>query len=69
VMPGITAEDARSRVLAALSDLTQLEPSVSVSTGLAALQAEDTLTTLVARSDAALMEARRQRRREDTVEK
>lgn len=37
-------------------------PSVSVSTGLAVLDGEDTLTTLVARADAALIEARRQRR-------
>lgn len=62
VIPGTTAEDARSRVDAARSDLAQLAPPVSVSTGLSVLTDGDTLTTLVARADAALFEARRRRR-------
>jgi diguanylate cyclase (GGDEF)-like protein len=61
-IPGLTTEDALNRVLGARSDLAQLDPSISVSTGLAVLEDEDTLTMLVARADAALIEARRQRR-------
>ena len=40
-------------------DLATLDPSVSVSAGLALLQDGDTLTTLVGRADAALLQARR----------
>jgi diguanylate cyclase (GGDEF)-like protein len=58
-IPGVPMEDAHSRVETARSDLAMLEPSVSVSAGLALLQDGDTLTTLVGRADAALLQARR----------
>ena len=61
-IPGTTEEEAVGRVAAARSDLADLDPRVFVSTGLSTLEAEDTLTTLVARADATMIEARRQRR-------
>lgn len=65
VLPGATDEDVRERFAGALFDLERLDPPVSVSTGVAAVRADDTLSALVERADAALIEARGLRRAGD----
>jgi diguanylate cyclase (GGDEF)-like protein len=57
-IPGIGAEEARSRILGAQSDLAELYLGVAVSSGMAVLENDDTLTTLVGRAEAALAEGR-----------
>jgi diguanylate cyclase (GGDEF)-like protein len=56
-LTGVTAGDARGRVLGAQSDLAEQNPGISVSTGMAVLENDDTLTTLVGRAHTALVEA------------
>ncbi len=63
VMPGTDADDARGRIEATRTDLARLDPRVYVSFGLAGLQEDDTVTTLIERADQALFEARRRGRR------
>jgi diguanylate cyclase (GGDEF)-like protein len=58
-LPGTDIEGAEPRFDEVTSELTQRNPSASVSTGLAALEEADTLDRLIARADAALYAGRR----------
>ncbi|HEY5333594.1 MAG TPA: GGDEF domain-containing protein [Solirubrobacterales bacterium] len=63
MIPGAAAEDALSRIAAARSDLSGLDPVIEVSFGLASLIEGDTMASLVGRADTALLEARTGRAR------
>jgi len=56
---GITLEEAKRRIEGAQTDLGELRPGASISTGFATLRQSDTLATLVERADAALLEGRK----------
>ncbi len=58
---GTSLEAARDRIADAQLDLAKLDPTVSMSTGLAELEDGDTLATLIGRADAALRDARQAR--------
>lgn len=58
---GTSLEGARDRISDAQLDLAKLDPNVSISTGLVAMEDADTLATLIGRADAVLREARRRR--------
>jgi diguanylate cyclase (GGDEF)-like protein len=68
VIPATGAEDALGRIAGARADLARLDPRVSVSFGISSLQDGDTVTTLVARADRALIEARRSDRPADEAD-
>jgi PleD family two-component response regulator len=63
MISGAGAEDARSRIAAARSDLSGLDPVIEVSFGLASMVEGDTMASLVGRADTALLGARERRGR------
>jgi diguanylate cyclase (GGDEF)-like protein len=63
VISGAAAEEALSRIAAARTDLSALDPVVEVSFGLASMVEGDTMASMVGRADTALLEARTRRAR------
>jgi diguanylate cyclase (GGDEF)-like protein len=61
LIPGAGREDAVARITAARSDLSGLDPAITVSFGLSSLDEGDTMGSLVERADTALLEARERR--------
>jgi diguanylate cyclase (GGDEF)-like protein len=60
---GVALAEARSRIAQAGVDLGALDPSVSITFGVAAMEPGDTLAALVARADAVQREAKEKKRR------
>jgi diguanylate cyclase (GGDEF)-like protein len=61
VFPDITTDAARRRIDQIQRELEVLQPGATISAGIAELQADDTLATLIARADADLYEAKANR--------